>query len=471
MTDLRTYLNEIDNAIFRPEGPLSVIQEITALQHELAARNAHPAILVQAPRLIDGSAGGIPVLTNLFASRELSARALGIDDHRGAATALAALTADTIAPEVVEPEEAPVREVVLAGGDADLLSLPALRQHQGDVGHYVTCGHVVTVDPDSGIDNMGIQRLWVRGPRLMGCYMLETSHNMINLRKFWARGEPCPVAIWIGHHPAVEMGAQAKLAYPESHWGVAGGALGRALRLVPSLTHGERIMVPADAEIVIEGFLPAGRMEAEGPFAEFSGYQGPQMPNPVIEVTRMTRRADAIYHDCGSGLADHLVPDNLAMEASVHSMVRPVAPSLANVHVPVSGRRFHAYLQFRNPRPGEVRDAMSAAIAFRRLKAVFAFDEDIDIFDDREVMWAIATRVQWHRDVMRLDGLTLAPLDPSAPASGSTITKAAIDATLPAAERPGEPKPVAPRNRVSDEALAAARAALDGVDTAGWPDR
>ena len=71
MTDLRTYLNEIDNAIFRPEGSLSVIQEITALQHELAARNAHPVILVQTPRLIDGSAGGIPVLTNLFASRAL----------------------------------------------------------------------------------------------------------------------------------------------------------------------------------------------------------------------------------------------------------------------------------------------------------------------------------------------------------------------------------------------------------------
>ncbi|MEE2997870.1 MAG: UbiD family decarboxylase [Pseudomonadota bacterium] len=469
MTDLRTYLNEIDNAIFRPDQPIAVEQEITALQHVMAARNANPAILVRQPKLPNGRISDMPVLTNLFASRELSARAMGIEDHRNSAKEMAGLSARAIDPVTVDPTSAPVREIVEEGDVADLQVLPALRQHDGDAGHYVTCGHVVTYDPDTGIDNMGIQRLWVRGKNLMGCYMLETSHNMINLRKFWKNGEPCPVAIWIGHHPAIEMGAQSKLGYPESHWGVAGGALGKPLRLAPSVTHGDKIMVPADAEIVIEGFLPPNRIEAEGPFAEFSGYQGPQIPNPVVEVTCITRRKDAIYHDCGSGLPDHLVPDNMGMEGYVYSLARQVSPSLINVHVPVSGRRFHAYLQFKNPRPGEARDAMMAAIAFRRLKAVYAFDDDIDIFDDRQAMWALATRVQWHRDVIRLNGLTLAPLDPSAPASGNTITKAAIDATLPAAALPNQPKPVAPRNRVSDQALAAATATLDGVDMSSWP--
>jgi 2,5-furandicarboxylate decarboxylase 1 len=469
MNDLRSYLNEIDNAIFRPDQPVSVVQEITALQHVMAALNANPAILVRQPRLPDGGISDMPVLTNLFASRELSAKALGIDDHRQSAKALSALSSKAIPPTVVDAADAPVREIVEEGDAANLLALPALRQHEGDAGHYVTCGHVVTYDPDTEIDNMGIQRLWVRGPRLMGCYMLETSHNMVNLRKFWARGEACPVAIWVGHHPAVEMGAQSKLGYPESHWGVAGGALGESLRLVPSVTHGEKIMVPADAEIVIEGFLPVDRIEAEGPFAEFSGYQGPQIPNPVVEVTCVTRRSDAIYHDCGSGLPDHLVPDNMGMEGFIYSLARQASTSLINVHVPVSGRRFHAYLQFKDPRPGEVRDAMMAAISFRRLKAVFAFDEDVDIFDDRQAMWALATRVQWHRDVLKLDGLTLAPLDPSAPATGRTITKAAIDATLPPAARPGHPKPMAPRNRVSDEAMAAAEDLLSGVDMTDWP--
>ena len=338
MTDLRSYLNEIDNAIFRPDTPMSVVQEITALQHAMAARNANPAIFVRQPKLTDGTISDMPVLTNLFASRELAAKALGIDDLRESAKALSNLSSKAIDPVVIDAADAPVREIVEEGAAANLLSLPALRQHEGDAGHYVTCGHIVTYDPDTGIDNMGIQRLWVRGPRLMGCYMLETSHNMINLRKFWSKGEPCPVAIWVGHHPAVEMGAQAKLGYPESHWNVAGGALGEALRLVPSITHGEKIMVPADAEIVIEGFLPPGRIEAEGPFAEFSGYQGPQIPNPVVEVTCITRRADAIYHDCGSGLPDHLVPDNMAMEGYIYALARQVAPSLINVHVPALPR-------------------------------------------------------------------------------------------------------------------------------------
>ena len=176
--------------------------------------------------MADGTISDMPVLTNLFASRELAAKALGIDDHRDSAKELANLSSKAIDPVVVDAANAPVRDIVEDGTTANLLLLPALRQHEGDAGHYVTCGHVVTYDPDTGIDNMGIQRLWVRGKKLLGCYMLETSHNMLNLRKFWEKGDPCPVAIWVGHHPAVEMGAQAKLGYPESHWDIAGGALG-----------------------------------------------------------------------------------------------------------------------------------------------------------------------------------------------------------------------------------------------------
>ena len=241
------------------------------------------------------------------------------------------------------------------------------------------------------------------------------------------------------------------------------------MRLVPSITHGDPIMVPADAEIVIEGFIPPHRLEAEGPFAEFTGYQGPQVPNPVVEVTAITRRADAIYHDCGAGLADHLVPDNMAMEGAIFAMCRNAAPALRRVHVPISGRRFHAYLQFENPRPGEVRDALTAALSYRRLKAVMAFDEDIDIFDDSQAMWALATRLQWDRDTIRIDRLSEANLDPSTPPGTASTTKVALDATLPPPRRPGAPKPVPRVNRVNEEALEVARAAVDAADPTGWP--
>ncbi len=467
--DLRTFLADNEAAVFRPPAPVRVVEEITALQHALYGEGAQPVVVIDRPLRADGTESEIPVVCNLTASRALCAAALGIDDHRMCARAFAEMAAGHIEPVVVVRDAAPVQAVVAEGDQADLTALPALKQHGDDAGHYITAGHAVTADPDSGTDNMGIQRCWVRGPRLMAIYPYPTSHNWLNIKKYWDRGEPCPVAVWIGHHPAVVMGTQAKIGYPESHWGAAGAALGAPVRLVASISHGDLIRVPADAEIVIEGFIPPDRLEAEGPFAEFTGYQGPQVANPVVEVTAITRRADALYQDCGSGLADHLIPDNMAMEGAIFAMCRNAAPALRTVHVPFSGRRFHAYLQFRDPRPGEVRDALVAALSYRRLKAVMAFDEDIDIFDDRAVLWALSTRLQWDRDLIRVDGLTEANLDPSSPPGARSTTKTALDATLPPPRRPGAPRPMAPVNRVGQTALAAARALLAGVDPSAWP--
>src|SRR5687768_2039416 len=157
------------------------------------------------------------------------------------------------------------------------------------------------------------------------------------------------------------------------------------------------------------------------------------------------------------------------MEGRIYVILKPVAPALENVHVPFSGRRFHAYLQFRNPERGEVRDALAAALGYRRLRTVIAVDEDIDLFDERQVLWALATRVQWHRDAMRIDGLTHPNLDPSLPPGASTITKLGIDATLPPATAPGRPKPFVPANTVGKAALATARGVLHGVDSSDWP--
>ena len=116
-----------------------------------------------------------------------------------------------------------------------------------------------------------------------------------------------------------------------------------------------------------------------------------------------------------------------------------------------------------------MRDALAAALGYRRLRTVIAVDEDIDLFDEREVLWALATRVQWHRDAMRIDGLTHPNLDPSLPPGASTISKLGIDATLPPAAAPGRPKPFVPANSVAAAPLEAARRVLDGVDPSTWP--
>lgn len=265
------------------------------------------------------------------------------------------------------------------------------------------------------------------------------------------------------------MGAQAKLKYPESHWRTAGGLAGAPVRLVPTVTHGEGILVPADAEIVVEGWVPPNHMEADGPFGEYTGYSGPQVLAPVCEVTCISRRRKAIYHDYGSGLADALVPDNLVNEGKLYGMIKRVAPSLCNVHVPVSGRRFHGYIQLDGPAPGEARDALMAALSDRRVKAAFAVDADIDIFKADDVLWAVATRVQWHRDAIVVPGLSGSMLDPSMPAGARTTSKIAVDATLPPAAGGDAPPPVPPRSRVPDDVMEKARKALAGVEGTGWP--
>ena len=468
MIDLRSFLLSAGAAVYRPGEPLSVVREITALQHALEAAGHYPVIHIERPLLADGRQSRIGVVCNLTASRELTARALGFADHRHAARSFAEGIGRPIAPIVVKRGDAPVQELVLQEDACDLSSLPLLTQHLLDPGPYLTAAHATTYDPDTGVDNTSIQRCWAKGPRRTSYYPYANSHNDLNVRKFWARGEACPIALWIGHHPAVSIAAQAKLQYPQSHWGAVGGITGEPLRLVPSITHGSRIMVPADAEIVIEGFVPCGSLEADGPFGEFTGYMGPQIVAPVCEVTAITQRKDALYHDYGSGLSDMLVPDNMAMEGKLFELIREVAPSVANVHVPVSGRRFHAYIQLAHPGPGEAGKALAAALEYRRIKAAFVVDEDVDIFSESDIFWALATRVQWNRDTLLMHNMSCS-LDPSWPAGAKGISKFGIDATLPMPSDGDAPRPFAPRAVVPAAAMERARRMLDAADTTGWP--
>lgn len=470
LLDLRTYLEARTREVLVLDEAVDARFELTALQHTLDRDGLYPIVLARRVRLTDGSLSDLPVVNNLTASRVLVADALGLTDHRVAAAWFARRSAASIAPFVVE-RGAPVQEVVLQGEQVDLTRLPALIQHEGEPGPYLTAAHATTFDPDSGVDNTAIQRCWLRDRRQMSWYPYPASHNAINLRKHWERGQPCPVAFWIGHHPAVLMGTQAKLAYPSSHWEAAGGVIGQSLRLAPTVTHGREIMVPADAEIVIEGFAHPGSVGPDGPFGEYTGYLGPQVTAPVVDVTCISRRRDAIYHDYGSGLTDMLVPDNMTMEGRLFSMAAAVAPSLANVHVPASGRRFHAYLQLREPAAGEARDALTAALSYRRVKMAIAVDDDVDIFATEELLWALATRVQWSRDAWMIDGLSTSTLDPSLDSGARTGSKIAVDATRGRGSAGEGATSFTPRSTVPADALRRAAEVLGARDDKDWPRR
>jgi len=463
--DLRSFLLEHRAATWHLPAGLDTRYDLTALQHALDRQRHFPILRAERMLTADGGTARLAVITNLTASRKLCARALGVGDHREMAAWYATRSAAGIAPRIVARDSAPVQQHVMQGAQADLRVLPVLTQHELEPGPYLTAAHATTYDPDSLVDNTAIQRCWVQAAQRMSWFPYPSSHNARNLAKFWRRDEACPVAFWIGHHPAVLMGTQAKLRYPESHWMAAGGVLGEPLRLVPSITHGERIMVPADAEIVIEGWAQPNQLAPDGPFGEYTGYLGPAVQAPICEVTCISMREDALYHDYGSGLTDMLVPDNLAMEGKLFQLAKAVAPSLRNVHVPTAGRRFHARLQLEQPSRGEARDALTAALAYRRTKLALAVDTDVDIFDDESVEWAVATRVQWSRDSFVIDALSGSSLDPSLDAGENTASKIAIDATRAVPTRANAP-PVA---TAPAQNAARANAYLARADSAAWP--
>ncbi len=467
--DLKGFLQESGSALLEIDQPVSTKQDITAFQHQMDKSEKYPVILIKKPVLPDGTISAFPLVCNLTASRELVSKVLSLADHREAAISLAAANTEGIAPTLLKRSEAAIAEVELTGDEIDLTRLPATTQHIKDPGPYLTAAHATTYEPSTRIDNTAIQRCWIKGPRQMSWYPYPSSHNAANLRKWWDRGEPCPVAFWIGHHPSIVIGTQAKLKYPQSHWGAAGGLAGVSIPLTTSLSLGSEIKVPANAEIVIEGLARPGNVTADGPFGEYTGYSGPQIIAPLVDVVAITHRKNAIYHDYGSGLTDMLIPDNMSMEGKLYSIIKSVAPSLRNVHVPSSGRRFHAWLQLDNPGPGEARDALAAAMSYRRVKTTAVFDNDIDIFDERAVLWAIATRVQWHRDTLRLDGLSTSTLDPSLAAGELTGSKLGIDATLPRPQSNKMPRPVSPVATCDSEAMERAKILLASLDSYEWP--
>lgn len=443
--DLRTYLTELEakrpECILRIRKPMRVAYEISALQRKLDGMRKYPVIIVERPILDSGEESPFQVVTNLTASRDLCAEAIGIHPQR-VAMEYSARVAGRIPPVVVGKADAPVKQVVEKGMEVNLLKFPILTHNYMDPGPYIGTGFVTCYDPETGIDNTSLQRIWVKSPRRTGYWPAVVSHSMQNIWRWWGKGEDMPVAIWIGHHPAGISGAQSRLAYPESHWPAMGGLMGEAVRMVPTETFGDKLLVPADAEIVIEGVVPKDVYEAEGPFGEYPGYIGPQRPSPVIEVTCVTYRKDAIYHALGVGLADHLVLlGNFPLEARIYNVVKSVVPEILNVFVPISGRRNHVYCQVRKPRPGIGKEVIMATLPCdSRLKHVFVVDEDIDLFNEGEVLWSIAYRSQWDKDLVIVKGAAVFPLDPSLPSPGNIGTRGGIDATCPPPIAPGLPR-------------------------------
>lgn len=374
----------------------------------------------------------IPVIANMHASFERLRLALGMEQGsvRDFVKECAARQAKPIDPVMVQ--SGPVQEVIRIGADVDVEELPICTYHEKDAGKYITAGLGVMRDPETGINNVGIYRHMVHGRNLLGVQLSETSDGKIIWQKWEKRGEPCPIAIVIGHHPAFFIGSLCFSTLDTDELRLAGAMLQRPVPLVRCKTI--PLDVPADAEIVLECEIRLGERRAEAPFGEFPGTYGPQRMNPVLEIKAITRRRDPLYQNAFVGHADNLLLSGLIRTPFIEDTVRIACPTVRAVAMPRSGRfRFLCYVAIEKMNEGEAKlAAMAAFAADPFLKFVVVVDHDVNIDSDTDVLHAIATRVRADRDTFMVPYAKGSPLDPASydPAGGSNlVTKVGIDAT------------------------------------------
>jgi 2,5-furandicarboxylate decarboxylase 1 len=403
--------------------------ELSAYIAHLERKGCYPILRFETVANLHGEPSCFPVVTNLFATRGSIAAALELrPEQSGSELALEYQRRATcgIAPQRVAGNSAPCQEV-RAG--TDLCQLPVLTHHLGDRGPYLTMLGIAN-DPHTGTTNVSFHRAMVLDANHLTVFM-EKRHLWDYYSRAMERGQPLPIAMVLGHHPAFLLGACALTGIDVDEYWTMGGMLGEPVRVAPATTQ-ESLLVPADAEIVIEGHILPGAFAEEGPFGDYTGYYSPSAKAPVMEVTAITHRRGAIFVDIFVGHRDHALLGSIPKEGGILERVRSIVPGARAVALPESGTgRLHCYIAIEKRVEGEARLAAMAAFTSSELvKHVVVVDDDIDVYDDREVLWAIATRTQAERDVEIMRGVKGSRLDPSAP-DPDYASKMIVDATRP----------------------------------------
>ena len=330
---------------------------------------------------------------NVMGSRERLARALDTDE-RGLLATLNQRLNRLHPPVKVSSQQAPVQQVVLKDDDADLTALPVHLQHGADGAPYISAGIDYALFPGTGFTNVGCRRIMLRGPRQAGVDLIAPSDMRAIYLEAAARKEPVPVAYAVGSHPADFLAAMVALPSVDE-LDVVGAMRGQPVPVVKCVT--SDIYVPADAEYVIEGFLdPAGHVEPEGPFGEYVGYYGVVKRNPVLRVTAITHREDALFQTLtigGRSLARTDTTQLSAMKtesAAWAALMASVREPLAVYATSSSGGMYNVRVSLRQRVPGDARNAIAAVFgSHAEAKHVFVFDPDIDVFSDAETDWAL----------------------------------------------------------------------------------
>lgn len=429
MMDLREFLKVLEE-----EHELQKIKVEVDPKHELGAickiHNERP----NSPALLFENVKGhkIPVAGQLLATDRRVALALGLSQENVFdETVLRA--GKPMAPRRIS--RGACQEVVFEGADVDLSKLPICTNNPRDGGQYITAGHVIIKDPEYG-NNLAIYRMMVVSKNEVTIRFTPGHDGHDFIRNAEKRGqEKFEVAVCIGVPPAIYVASQFEPRAGVDELEIAGGLAGEPVDVVKCRTID--LAVPALAEIVLEGELtiPA-KTGDEGPFGEFCGYTTAQVPNErIMTIKAVTHRKNPVYHNIWLGKPphEHLYVDALTYAVAAYQELKPAYPALKKAYAPPWGVSIVLILQLekRLMRPGIVNNILASSLYTRsgKWKHVMVVDEDINIEDPNEVLWALTTRFQPASDMFIIPRSITSSLEPSAGPDGLT-SKLMLDLTI-----------------------------------------
>jgi 2,5-furandicarboxylate decarboxylase 1 len=370
-----------------------------------------------------------PVVSGIIRSRERAIMGMGCKTYGEIEVKLKKAIDNPIPPIMVNT--APAYDVIATGDDIDLFKLPIPMSSIYDGGPMITAGVVIARDPELGM-NSGIYRFIVKEKALTGIDIVTPNNMRLFAQRAYEAKRPLPITISIGTHPLEIMASGYRAPLGVDEMAIAGGLRGEGIALAP----GKTVDVPfiADAELVLEGeVLPTGWTWPEGRFGEFTRLMGGLHWNPLVRITGVLHRKDAVYYSL------HMPWENTWLAAptryaQIRQALKTAGVVVKDINVTLGGCAFwHAVISIKK-QAGEAKNAMLAALSVMDLKHVVIVDDDIDVNNPMDVEWAIATRVQADRDVLIITNARGKPLDPSLPPTPPgivpTTAKMGIDATI-----------------------------------------
>ena len=337
-----------------------------------------------------------------------------------------------MAPKIVS--SAPCQEIVWEGKEVDLSRLPIQLCWPDDVAPLITWGLTVTRGPHKARQNLGIYRQQVLGPNKVIMRWLAHRGGALDFRDHCEKhpGQPFPVAVALGADPATILGAVTPVPDNLSEYQFAGLLRGAKTELVKCL--GSDLQVPASAEIVLEGAIDPAETALEGPYGDHTGYYNEQAHFPVFTIERITMRRNPIYHSTYTGKPpDEPAMLGVALNEVFVPLLQKQFPEIVDFYLPPEGCSYRlASVSIKKQYPGHAKRVMFGIWSFLRqfmyTKIIIVVDDDVNIRDWKEVIWAITTRVDAARDTLIAENTPIDYLDFASPVAGLG-SKMGIDAT------------------------------------------